>query len=76
VSDGTEDYWPGTEAVPLLQELEELVCDATTERPFFGYDGMAYDEDDNRIYPPPTEAGVKALAAIRARFKEIEEALY
>jgi hypothetical protein len=62
-----EEYWPATEALPLLTELEELVYKATGQRPFFQWNG-----DPDAV----TEAGGQALVKIKTRFKEIEEALY
>lgn len=47
-------------ALTLLGYMEKLVDDATTERPFFGYDDVGYVEE------ALTEDGEKALAAILA----------
>jgi len=49
----------------LLWQLEEIIYDAVTERPFSGYD-FEYDENDNRIYAEPTDVGRNALDLIRA----------
>lgn len=67
MSDGTEEYWPATEAVPLLSKIEELVYRKTGQRPFFQWNG-----DPAAVTPE----GQEALRLIRLQFKEIEEALY
>ena len=49
----------------LLWDLEEIIYDATTERPFSDFQ-ITYDADDNRVYPdqPQTDAGYRALTEI------------
>jgi hypothetical protein len=66
---GTEEYWPATMAVPLLSELEGLVQEVTGQRAFFL---LGWHGNQEGL----TEAGKLALEKIKARFKEIEEALY
>jgi hypothetical protein len=63
-----EEYWPATEALPLLTELEGLVNETTGQRAFFLY-GWHGQRDGL------TDAGKLALEKIKARFREIEEAL-
>jgi hypothetical protein len=72
-----EEYWPITMAVPLLQKIEELVYRETTERPFFGFDGLDHAEEGREIvYPPPTEAGQEALRLIKVLLNDVQDALY
>ena len=52
-------------ALKLLWRLEEIIYDATGERPFSDFQ-IVYDQEDNRIYPdvPQTPAGFMALTEI------------
>lgn len=66
-----------TEAVPLLKKLEELVYEATTERPFFGFEHIELPGNEDYVYTSePTEAGEAALAAIKALLVDVQDALY
>ncbi|UYL87447.1 hypothetical protein SEA_PUREGLOBE5_84 [Arthrobacter phage Pureglobe5] len=63
----SEEYWPLTEASPLLTKIEQLVYEQTGQRPFYLWNG-----DPEAL----TEAGKEALNLIKIVLNEVQEALY
>lgn len=63
----SEEYWPLTEAHPLLTKIEQAAYEQMGVRPFYQWNG-----DPEALTP----AGEKALAAIKELLVEVQDALY
>jgi hypothetical protein len=63
----SEEYWPLTEAHPLLTKIEELVYRKTGQRPFYQWNG-----DPEAVTPE----GQEALRLIKVLLTDVQDALY